>query len=51
MTLMKEIKDGKTDGEIFHVPGRINIVKITILSNASYRFNTSKNHSVTSNSL
>ena len=31
--------------------GRINIVKITILSNASYRFNTSKNHSVTSNSL
>ena len=31
--------------------GRINIVKMTILSNAIYRFNESKSHSVMSNSL
>ena len=37
---MKEIKDDKTDGEIFHIPGRkFKIVKMTILPNAIYRFN------------
>ena len=29
----------QTDGEIYHVSGRINIVKMTILSKANYRFN------------
>ena len=39
---MKEIKDNITDGEI-DIPcswaGRINIIKMTILPNAIYRFN------------
>ena len=40
-TLMKEIKDGKTDGEIFHVAGQEEsiLLKMTILPNAIYRFN------------
>ena len=38
---MKEIKDGKTDGEIFHVAGQEEsiLLKMTILPNAIYRFN------------
>ena len=37
---MKEIKDDKTDGEIFHVPGRKNQnCKNDYTTNAIYRFN------------
>jgi len=40
-TLMKEMKDDTTDGEICHVLGfkEINIVKISILPKAIHRFN------------